>query len=257
MQPLILETQKPKKSYSENEALRRAQQKYREKNKEKRREYARQYYKSSREIECDEVIKARQREQSKRHYQKVKMQRELHKQQKIDLRGANPREHDVCREEKQQELMKAVSCEASDSDLRERSLHEHYECSECEQYECSEAGSDKSTECENESEQARLERLSDKYVRVLIGAVDILIEQDNEARKHRPGSKEFNLCLAKSEYTLNNIRNNCGDAYAYLAVDKAVNVLGYKICLSYDSYQLYKKGREAIEMIELQYNNRC
>ena len=61
----------------------------------------------------------------------------------------------------------------------------------------------------------------------LLGAVDILIEQDNEALKHRPGSREFNLCLAKSEYTLNNIRNNCGVAYAYLAIDKA--------CLLYTS----------------------
>ena len=42
----------------------------------------------------------------------------------------------------------------------------------------------------------------------LFGAVDILIEQDNEALNHSPGSREFNLCLAKSEYTLNNMLNN-------------------------------------------------
>ena len=143
--------------------------------------------------------------------------------------------------QKQQKIA-AISRETSDS--------------ECGSEAGSEAGSDKSTECENEGEQARLERLSDKYVRVLIGAVDILIEQDNEARKHRPGSKEFNLCLAKSEYTLNNIRNNCGDTHAYLAIDKAVHVLGYKIRLSFGSYQSYKRGREAVEMMEMHYNNR-
>ena len=49
-----------------------------------------------------------------------------------------------------------------------------------------EAASSESTDCENESDQARLERLGDKYVKVLSGAVDILIEQDNEALKHSP-----------------------------------------------------------------------
>ena len=65
------------------------------------------------------------------------------------------------------------------------------------------------------------------------------------------------LCLAKSDYTLNNIRNNCGDAYPFLVIDKAAQVRGYKIRLSVGSYQLYKRGRAAVEMMELHYNNRC
>ena len=70
------------KKYSENEALKRAQKKYYEQNKEVRLEYARKFNANWRRTEDYEIVKQKQRERAKRHYEKkrlMKKQQELNK----------------------------------------------------------------------------------------------------------------------------------------------------------------------------------
>ena len=61
------------KKYSENEALKRAQRKYYEKHKETRLEYARKFNENWRRTEDYEIVKQKQRERAKRHYEKKKL----------------------------------------------------------------------------------------------------------------------------------------------------------------------------------------
>ena len=66
-----LETQLNK--YSENDALKRAQRKYYENHKESRLDYARKFNENWRRTEDYEIVKQRQRERAKRHYEKKKL----------------------------------------------------------------------------------------------------------------------------------------------------------------------------------------
>ena len=72
---------KPKKvkPYSENEALQRGQKKYFEKNRELILQKRREIYKRWLESQDIEVVRAKQREKSRKYYQNKKMMKELQK----------------------------------------------------------------------------------------------------------------------------------------------------------------------------------
>ena len=191
---------------------------------QKRRETYRRWVES----QDIEVVRAKQREKSRKYYQKQRMLKELQKQQE----ETNVEQVEETRQIQESESVSSVN-DSETLSIQSTNI------------ENSENGTTSSETTCDENDCNENDALSPHQEEMFDTAIKALMEIDNEIVKHTHGSREFDEWLLKSEYVVKKVRRCLGKIYPYIVIQKAMRQLGRELSVSPHSHKLYLEGADA------------